>query len=271
MSTLLYSSSAAGLYLLAAGWWGYSVLRRPEPERAFARKALVAFGLTALAIHGVLLQQALVTAGGLNLGFYNALSLTSWVVALLVTLAVIIRPVENLALVFLPAAAVCLILEQLFPGQRLIPDTTPAGLQLHIILSVGAYGLLAIAAAQSIVLAIQEKLLRGKQPVQAMRVLPPLQTMENLLIQILTIGFFLLSLSVATGLMFVRDVLGQHLSHKIAFSIAAWLIFGLVLVGRWAWGWRGKHLVRWTLGGFAALVLAYFGSKLVLELILHRV
>ena len=71
--------------------------------------------------------------------------------------------------------------------------------------------------------------------------------------------------------MFVEDILHQHLSHKIVFSILAWLMFALVLFGRWAWGWRGKVLIRWTLGGFALLILAYFGSKLVLELILQRV
>lgn len=270
MSTLLYSGSAAGLYLLAAGWWGYGTFRA-DSDRAKARKLLIGFSLIAIVMHGLMLQQTLVTAGGLNLGFYNALSLTSWVVALFVILAATIRPVENLALVFLPAAALCLVLDQIFPSERLVLDSAPVGLRLHIILSIGAYGLLAIAALQSIVLAVQERLLRDKRPVQAMRFLPPLQSMESLLVQVLSIGFFLLSLSVATGLMFVRDIFGQHLSHKIAFSLLAWVIFGLVLLGHWLRGWRGKRLIRWTLGGFFALLLAYFGSKMVLELILHRV
>jgi ABC-type uncharacterized transport system permease subunit len=95
--------------------------------------------------------------------------------------------------------------------------------------------------------------------------------MEDLLIQILVGGFFLLSLSLATGFMFVSDLLSQHLAHKTVFSVLAWLIFALVLAGRWARGWRGPRLVRLTLGGFVLLLLAYFGSKFVLELILHRV
>jgi ABC-type uncharacterized transport system permease subunit len=118
---------------------------------------------------------------------------------------------------------------------------------------------------------MQEHQLRNKRPVSAMRILPPMQTMEELLIQMLAIGFFLLSMSLASGLMFVHDFFAQHLVHKTVLSILAWLIFGLVLVGRWAWGWRGMKLIRWTLGGFISLMLAYFGTKLVLELILHRV
>ncbi|MGH8631752.1 MAG: cytochrome C assembly family protein, partial [Burkholderiales bacterium] len=220
MNTLLYSGTAAGLYLLAAGWWGYATFRT-NLDRAAARKLLIGFSLIALVMHGLVLEQTLVTAGGLNLGFYNALSLTSWVVALFVILTATIRPVENLALVFLPAAALGLILDQIFASERLVLDSAPIGLRLHIILSVGAYGLLAIAALQSVALAIQERLLRDKRPLQALRILPPLQSMETLLVQVLGIGFFLLSLSVATGLMFVRDILGQHLSHKIAFSLLA--------------------------------------------------
>ena len=97
-----------------------------------------------------------------------------------------------------------------------------------------------------------------------------MQTLEELLVQTLTIGFFLLSLSLATGLMFMHDMLGQHLSHKVVLSMLAWLIFAVVLWGRWSRGWRGRTLIHWTLGGFASLLLAYFGSKLVLELICSR-
>jgi len=144
-------------------------------------------------------------------------------------------------------------------------------MRFHILISITAYSVLAMAALQSIVFALQEHQLRHKHPVRAMRLLPPLQTMEELLVQLLTIGFFLLSLSLATGLMFVHDIFTQHLAHKTILSILAWVIFALVLCGRWSLGWRGQKLIRWTLSGFAILMLAYFGSKLVLELILHRV
>ena len=81
----------------------------------------------------------------------------------------------------------------------------------------------------------------------------------------------MLSLSLATGLMFLYDIFTQHLAHKTVFSIVAWIIFGILLWGHWSKGWRGKMLINWTIGGFVCLVLAYFGSKLVLEIILKRV
>lgn len=101
--------------------------------------------------------------------------------------------------------------------------------------------------------------------------LPPMQAMEKLLIQTLICGFFILSLSLATGFMFTYDMFAQHLVHKVFFSALAWCVFAFLLWGHWYFGWRGKKIIRWTLSGFSLLILAFFGSKLVLETILMRV
>jgi len=97
-----------------------------------------------------------------------------------------------------------------------------------------------------------------------------LQTMEALLFQMLAAGFVMQSLSLATGFMFVEDLFAQHLVHKTVLSILAWFVFAILLWGRWRYGWRGKTAIRWTLGGFVSLLLAYLGSKMVLELVLGR-
>ena len=270
MSISILSYSAALLYLLATTGLACQ-LARPLPGQGYSKLPVTLFSLFALVLHGLVLYQSIVVPDGLNLGFYHALSMMGWVVVLLVILIGLARPIENLSLIFMPAVAVCILLAMLFPHQRLVTDSTNIGLQIHILFSITAYGLLAMAAVQSLILAVQEYLLRNKHPVKVMRILPPLQVMEDSLIQLLAIGFFLLSLSLATGLMFVHDILAQHLAHKITFSIMAWIIFGLVLLGRWARGWRSQTLIRWTLGGFGLLVLSYFGSKFVLELILKRV
>ncbi len=270
MSIGLLSYIAILFYLLASARLAYQ-LYRPAPEQGYSRLPLALLSLCALSCHGLVLYQTILVPEGLNLGFYHALSMMGWVVVLLVMLIGLLRPIENLSLIFMPAIAVCVLLAISFPHQRLVSDAANIGLQIHILLSMTAYSLLAMAAVQSLILALQEALLRNKRPVKVMRILPPMQVMEDSLIQLIVIGFFLLSLSLATGLMFVHDILGQHLAHKITFSILAWIIFGLVLLGRWARGWRGQTLIRWTLSGFALLVLSYFGSKLVLELILKRV
>jgi ABC-type uncharacterized transport system permease subunit len=123
----------------------------------------------------------------------------------------------------------------------------------------------------AILLAVQDSHIRNKHPGGFIRALPPLQTMENLLFQMLTAGFILLSLSLFSGILFLEDLFAQHLAHKTVFSIIAWLVFGTLLWGRWRFGWRGRTAIRWTLSGFFFLMLAYFGSKLVLEIVLQRV
>lgn len=233
------------------------------------KNTIFVLGGIALVAHAIVLYQHINTIDGWNLGFYNALSLMSWVVALLVVVVAIIKPAENLAIVFLPAASLALLLEIVFPSEYILSDTSTIGLQVHILLSVSAYSLLSIAALQAVLLAIQENQLRNKRPVKVMHLLPPMQTMEELLVQLIAIGFFLLSMSLASGMVFVHDIFAQDLAHKTILSMMAWFVFAVVLWGRWSNGWRGKQLIRWTLGGFILLMLAYFGSKMVYELILQ--
>ena len=83
-------------------------------------------------------------------------------------------------------------------------------------------------------------------------------------------GFALLTLALLSGFAFLEDMFAQHLVHKTVLSTLAWLMFGGLLIGRLRYGWRGKTAIVWTLSGFAVLILAYFGSKMVLELILQR-
>ena len=72
------------------------------------------------------------------------------------------------------------------------------------------------------------------------------------------------------GVLFLEDIFAQHLVHKTVLSLTAWLVFAVLLWGRFQFGWRGRTAIRWTLSGFAVLLLAYFGSKFVLELVLMR-
>ena len=92
--------------------------------------------------------------------------------------------------------------------------------------------------------------------------------MESLLFQMIAVGYATLSLALLVGITFLEDIFAQHLVHKTILSIIAWTVFAILLHGRWKYGWRGRIAIRWTLIGFLFLMLAYFGSKLVLELIL---
>jgi ABC-type uncharacterized transport system permease subunit len=85
-------------------------------------------------------------------------------------------------------------------------------------------------------------------------------------------GFFFLTLTLVTGIVFSETLFGQAMrfNHKTVFAVASWVIFGALLAGRYFYGWRGRVALRWTLAGFIALLLAYVGSRFVLEVILRR-
>ncbi|HET6592901.1 MAG TPA: cytochrome c biogenesis protein CcsA, partial [Xanthomonadales bacterium] len=107
---------------------------------------------------------------------------------------------------------------------------------------------------------------------RALSQLPPLLTMEKLLFRIIWAGFILLTATLVTGVVFTEELFGKaaKLNHKTLFGVVSWIIFAALLCGRHVYGWRGRVAVRWTLAGFLALVLAYVGSKFVLEVILGR-
>ena len=99
-----------------------------------------------------------------------------------------------------------------------------------------------------------------------------LLTMEALLFRLILIGFVLLTLTLGSGILFSETLFGKALSwdHKTVFAIASWIIFAALLVGRHFYGWRGRQALRWTLAGFVALMLAYVGTRFVIEVVLHR-
>jgi ABC-type uncharacterized transport system permease subunit len=96
--------------------------------------------------------------------------------------------------------------------------------------------------------------------------------MERLLFRVILAGFVFLTLTLATGIVFSETLFGQAMkfNHKTLFAVISWLIFAALLTGRHLYGWRGRTALRWTVAGFVALLLAYVGSRFVLEVILRR-
>jgi len=222
----------------------------------------------ALVLHGAALLGAVVHDGNLTLGITEALSVFAWQAALLLWVLSFAQPVQVLGVAIYPLAAAAAL------GAALVPTPVAAipladwKIQLHVVLSLFSAGFLTLAAAQAITLAVQDRMLHS--PGAVMNSLPALTTMEHLLFVMIGLGFSMLSLSLLSGLLFVDDLMAQHLAHKTLLSVAAWGVFGALLWGRWRRGWRGRTAIRWSLAGYAVLVLAYFGSKLVLEQILSR-
>ena len=270
MHITLIGILAIVLYLTTSTLLGWR-LAHGSTETLSSRSAILVLGMGAVILHAALLYPAIISHEGMKLGFFNAASLIGWLIAALLLVAAVRKPVENLGIVLMPIAALSLALERLYPNATHVVRTSGSWqLDTHILVSILAYSLLTIAAVQAILLAIQDQHLRNRHPGGFIRALPPLQIMEELLFQMIGLGFLLLSLSLFSGILFIDDIFAQHLVHKTVLSICAWLVFGVLLWGRWHFGWRGRTAIRWTLGGFVTLMLAYFGSKLVLELILQR-
>ena len=228
------------------------------------------WSLTAIGLHIAYTALTILQNTGFNFSFFSTASLISMIVAFILLLATLRIPVGNLGIFLFPMTALMLGLELYFPEKQRSLNTYGWEMNTHILSSVIAFSLLNIAAVQAIFLAVQNQQLRSHPPKRYIQSLPPLESMESLLFQMIGAGLFFLSISLGSGFIFLEDIFAQHLAHKTLLSIIAWLIFSALLIGRNRYGWRGRTAIKWTLLGFLFLLLAYFGSKLVLEIILHR-
>ena len=203
-----------------------------------------------------------------DLHFFAALSLVSLGMAALCTVAASTRRLEALCVLVYPLAAIFLILYHVAGHSQ--NTALSWQLQLHAWLALLAYAALAISALLALMLWAQERALRRRQLHGWLTVLPPLTQLEGLLFRSLTASFIVLSLALVTGVMFVENLLEQHLVHKTVLSVLSWIVLAVLLFGRWRYGWRGPRAVKLTLTAMGLLLLAFFGSSFVRELILHR-
>lgn len=229
----------------------------------------LALGASAVLAHAVAHLLAWRVAEGIDLRFFAALSLVTLGMAALSTGVAWTRRFEALGGVVYPLAALCLA-AYAFTGVR---PAVALGwqLQLHALLALLAYAALAVAAVLAFMLWGQDHALRRRRlDHPLLRLLPPLTELEDLLFRVIGAGFLLLTAALLTGIVFVDDLFAQHLAHKTVLSVLSWVVFGALLYGRLRYGWRGRRAVRMTLWAMTLLLLAFFGSKFVLELLLVR-
>jgi ABC-type uncharacterized transport system permease subunit len=264
MLIALLTLTAAVLYLASAVVLAQPLLHR----RALPRTLGLGLAALAVVIHSTILVG--MHRGGVDLHFFAALSLVSACVAALSLLVNLARPIATLGVVVFPLAAVLLLVDSFLalPTQPLQMEWQ---IKLHVIFALLGFSVLSLAAVLAILLALQEHALRRRRFNGIVGALPPLTLTEALMFQLIAAGFVLLTLTLLSGILFVDNLFAQHLVHKTVLSIAAWIVFGALLFGRWRYGWRGRRAVRLTLAGMALLLLAYFGSRFVLEVILKRV
>jgi ABC-type uncharacterized transport system permease subunit len=262
----LFAWIALPAYALAA----VELARTRLPDSNSAGTWARLLGLIAVAAHGAYHAWLLGRTGTPDLHFFAALSWCGLGVAALTVMVGALRRVEALGILVFPIALVLLGLFLVSHRSGNTPSNPNWQITLHAALALLGYAVLSVAALVALLLTIQERALRTHRVAQAMRRFPPLTLVESLLFRLIAAGFVLLTLTLLSGALFVENLFAQHLAHKTVLSCAAWLVFGVLLYGRWRWGWRGRRAVRLTLVGMALLLLAFFGSKFVLEIVLGR-
>lgn len=275
---IVFHAAAALAYAVLGGalWWRLKGAGSVEKTGKIARAGL----LGALVLHGLGLYQAVLGGAHLYLGWALALSAAVWLGMVVFWLESLLVRIDGLQLLLLPAATVACTLAALFPQGQAVPHAEHASLRVHLLIAFAAYAMITVAALHALLMALLDRHLHRPLDAPAERSLlsrvldaqAPLLVQERLLFRVIWIGFIVLTAAVATGSIASMELTGQILpfDHKTVFTLLSWLTFGILLLGRHIWGWRGRVALRWTLTGFAFLILAYTGSRFVLEVILQR-
>jgi ABC-type uncharacterized transport system permease subunit len=268
---LLHLLTTLGYAALAAYLWNCLVRHGGGRNSAASRFAHALIGVP-LVLHVSLLITSIHRPDGLYLGVGNAVSVIIALAVLIYWLGSFFYRLEALHLLVLPAAAVLSLLPSLLTAAHPLTNTASLAFKAHLMISLLAYSLFTIASLHVLLMAFTERRLHSGDVPAYLQSLPPLLTMETLLFRIIAAGLVFLTLTLGSGMLFSEELFGKPMTftHKTVFGVLSWLIFSALLAGRAIYGWRGRIALRWTLAGFMSLLLAYVGSRFVLEFILQR-
>jgi ABC-type uncharacterized transport system permease subunit len=219
-------------------------------------------------MHGWTILHSITQMPGITIDFAEASSIVMWLCSLLLFITMLRRPLETLGIFVVPFTLSAMLFPLLNNGSAATLDLH-SGVGIHIFTSLLAYSMLTLAALQALLLAWQNQHLHNHNPGGLIRTLPPLLDMETLLFKLIQLGVILLSAGLLSGILYIDDIFSQHIAHKTVLSIVAWGVFTTLLAGHGLYGWRGRIAIRWTLSGFFILMLAFFGSKFVLEFLVR--
>jgi len=262
-------------YALLGAWSIYSRYPIAKASATTARQQQVEHGVLGFLLLAHL-PLAFLPIAGLqpHFGAREAMGLLTWLAVLIYWTAAFLIRLEGLQTILLPVATLTLGASLLMPAGHATPWLSAPLAQMHFAIAMLAYGFFAVAAGLAVLMRLVDRDLH--HPARSLlRQLPPLLSLERLLFSVLGLGFALLSATLLTGSIFAEELFGKpldfsHNSHKIVFSIAAWAVFGILLLQRRRRGLRGRKAANWTLAGFGLLFLAYIGSRFVLDVLLHR-
>lgn len=264
---ILASEALPGLSLSLTVAVGYLVPAVALTQRDNAARIVV---VLAWLLHAVLLFSGF-SGETPRFGFAAALSVTVWLIAAVYAVESHYYPQLRIRWTVCLLGSVVVLLAQLFPGAHL-PPSSSVWLPVHWALGIASYGLFGVAVAHAWYLGRAEE--RMRRAVDLGRGMP-LLTIERLTFRFVNAGFVLLSATLLVAFVFSESLYGRGTAvkwdHKTIFSVLSWITFAALLLGRARFGWRGPRAARVLYVGAGLLLLAYVGSRFVLEVVLGRI
>ena len=263
----VYFGTLAILLYIAGCYLQFRALSARDPKPS---KPLLAISLPAVVLHGLCLTPVIFAETGIDLSLFTIASLITFAATATILATALAQPkgrLENLYLLVFPFSIIAIAGSLAFGGTK-VRQALEGGLLAHLLVSIFAYTLLTVAAFQAILLWVQERHIRHKEPIGVIRILPPLETLEVALFQLLWAGFALLTVSIVIGFVFLDNVLAPDVVYHTVLATASWCIYVGLLLGHRVFGWRGTMAARWTLSAFGLLGIGYFGSRFILEFVL---
>lgn len=249
-----------------SGFGAFYFLVNEKPVQRWLVYVPAAIGVAA---HTAALTSEVIVEGMLQLSLLNSISICVWMTISVIVVSSLSKPLHNLFTFFMPAGALFLLVA-LFVPQLAQPKAYSAGMLIHVFVSLLAYSVMIIATLQALLVNIQSNHLHRHQFNNRLsRVLPPLQSMERLMFEWLMIGFILLTAAMVSGGLYVENMLAQHLIHKTVLTMVSWGFFATLIFGHFYLGWRGQRASQMIYLGFGFLLVAFVGSKFVLEYLIQ--
>jgi ABC-type uncharacterized transport system permease subunit len=261
---------SAGLAILSALLYLLAVWRQVlnlETGEARQRQQIALVGAAALAAHALAAYLS-AHAGESSLGFYRVASLMFLSMGVISLVALVARPLHTLLIVLFPLAALSILVATFAPDTSRPMSDLPAGILSHVSASIISFAVLALAVLQGLLVTVQSRQLRQHRSRGVIRKLPPLEAASALFYELTGAGFLILTVAIGTGMVFVDDLFGQHLVHKTVLTMLAWCLYAVLLFQYFRRGWRVQSAISLSTIAFGLVVLGFFGSKLVLELLL---
>jgi ABC-type transport system involved in cytochrome c biogenesis permease subunit len=239
------------------------------------RRALQRVSEWAMGVGFVLHTAALVTAWTID-GRYplfylrETLSFLAWTTVASYGLVLYKYRARPLGTVTLPLVSFLIFLAAIVrsPTPDRVEANTVAATWLfpvHTTLLLFAYAAFFVVFLASIMYLLQERELKLKTFSAIFHRLPSLTTVNEIATSSAAIGLTLLTVGIATGMVWAssRDGRLWHNDPKEIFAALTWLLYVLLILYRSTSSWRGRKAAWMGVAGFALVLITFFATRLM--------